>query len=338
MSISINGWLILLCLAFWLNLLSDSAAQDTQIMGFVAGETFYEDEQLNFGIGEQDLFITSQLNDNFSFLGETVFKFSPGSSTDFNVSVERIIIAYNYKGNHSVLFGKHHTPVNYWNDSYHHGRVFFPTIGRPLLFSADIIPIHTTGIAFQGLNLGDLRFGYNLMIGNGLGSTDVAENDQNKSITAALNVKPWNDWHFGVSVYRDVIAAGAEVHGRIIPQKFNQLLYTGTVAHFGPKFELLAESSIASNEAEGSDASYSTASYLYAGLRLGEKSTPYVRYDHLEYETGEQFFNNEDTDSIIAGFRYEVSFLIVLKMEFQYIDRNISGSSSVLNAQIAIGF
>lgn len=338
MSISINGWLILLSLFLWLNPLSELVAQDTQIMGFVAGETFYEDEQLNFGIGEQDLFITSQLNDNFSFLGETVFKFSPDSPTDFNVSVERIIVAYNYKGNHNVLYGKHHTPINYWNDAYHHGRVFFPTIARPLLFSAEIIPIHTTGIAFQGLNLGDLRFGYNLMIGNGLGSTDVADNDNNKSVTASVSIKPWNAWHFGVSVYRDEVAAGAEVHGRIIPQKTNQLLYTGTVAHFGQKFELLAESTLASNETAGSDATYSTASYLYAGLRFSEKAVPYIRFDHLEYEAREQFFGNQDTDSIIAGFRYEVSFLIVLKMEYQYIDRDFSGSSNIINAQVAIGF
>jgi len=338
MSISINWGFILLCLFLWLNLLSDLSAQDTQIMGFVAGEIFYEDEQLNFGIGEQDLFITSQLNDNFSFLGETVFKFSPNSSTDFNVSVERIIVAYNYKGNHNILFGKHHTPINYWNDSYHHGRVFFPTIARPLLFNADIIPIHTTGIAFQGLNLGNLRFGYNLMIGNGLGSTDVAENDKNKSVTAAISIKPWNAWHFGISAYKDVIAAGAEVHGRIISQKTDQFLYTGTVAHFGQKFELLAESTLASNDTPGSGTTYSTASYLYAGLRLNEKSVPYVRFDHLSYEADEQFFDNQDTDSFIAGFRYEVSFLIVLKMEYQYIDREISGSSSIINAQVAIGF
>lgn len=338
MSTSTNRCLLVLSLLLWLNSFSVLLAQDTQILGFVAGEAFYEDEQLNFGIGEQDLFITSQLNDNFSFLGETVFKFSSNSSTDFNVSVERIILSYNYKGNHNILFGKHHTPVNYWNDSYHHGRVFFPTIARPLLFGAEIIPIHTTGIAFQGLNLGNLRFGYNLMIGNGLGSSDVAENDSNKSITAAINIKPWNDWQFGVSIYRDIISAGAGVHGRIIPQKTDQLLYTGTVVHFGSKFELLAESTIASNEADGSDATFSTASYLYAGLRLTEKVIPYTRFDYLKYESEEQFFDNQDTYSILGGLRYEVSYLIVLKMEYQYLDRDFSGSSNIINAQVAIGF
>lgn len=338
MSISTKGWLVLLGLIFCMQPGSKLFAQDTQILGFVAGEMFFQDETLNFGIGEQDLFITSQLNDNFSFLGETVFKFSPNSPTDFNVSVERIIIAYNYKGNHNILFGKHHTPVNYWNDTYHHGRVFFPTIGRPLLFGADFIPIHTTGIAFQGLNLGDLRFGYNLMIGNGLGSTDVAENNQAKSITGSLSIRPWNAWHFGASIYRDVISAGSSVHGNIIPNRTEQMLYTATVAHFGQQFELLAESTVASNDVEGFGSSRSFASYVYAGIRLNEQVVPYLRFDNLEYDTQERFFDNEDTNSIIAGLRYEVSYLIALKVEYQYIDREFSGATDLLNTQIAIGF
>ena len=151
--------LILVTLSF------SSLAQNTQIKGFVAAGIMFENDELSFGIGEQDLFIVSQLNDDFSFLGETVFKYSPNSPTSFNVSVERIIVTYNFTGNHNALIGKHHTPTNYWNDTYHHGRGFFPTIGRPLLFDANIIPIHTTGLGLTGLNLGKLKFGYNILVG-----------------------------------------------------------------------------------------------------------------------------------------------------------------------------
>lgn len=313
-------------------------AQDTQILGFVAGEAFYQDDQLNFGFGEQDLFITSQLNDNFSFLGETVFKFSPNSSTNFNASIERVIVGYNYRGNNSVLFGKHHTPVNYWNDSYHHGRVFFPTIARPLLFGADIIPIHTTGIVFQGLNLGKMRFGYSLMIGNGLGASDVSDNDSHKSITTALSIKPWNNWQFRASVYRDVIDAGATVHGNLILNETNQLLYTGSIIYFGPSFELLAEGTIADNDPDGLDRNTSYATYIYTGVPVSEKVIPYLRYDYLDFDANDLFFLGEDTRSIVVGLRYEISYLIVLKMEYQHIDRDLTGTSDKLNAQIAIGF
>lgn len=338
MPIFYRGWLIILGIFLWSIPIKKSVAQDTQILGFVAGETSYQDEQLNFGIGEQDLFIRSQLNDNFSFIGETVFKFSANSATDFNASVERIIIAYNYKGNHSILFGKHHTPVNYWNNSFHHARVFFPTIARPILFGVDFVPLHTTGISFQGLNLGPLRFGYNLMIGNGLGATDVADNNEAKSITAALTINPLNDWHFGASIYRDVVSAGSNVTGSIIPSKTTQHLITATVANFSSKFELLAESTLALNDVTGFGQTNSFATYVYAGLHLNDKIVPYVRFDNLEYDSDEQFFDNEDTNSFIAGLRHEISYLIVVKLEYQHIDREFSGKADMLNAQIAIGF
>jgi len=337
MSIIYWVWVTFLGMYFWLIPVQKVFSQDTQILGFVAGESSYEDGKLDFAIGEQVLFIRSQLNDRFSFIGESVFKFSENSDTDFSVSVERILLAYNYKGNHNILYGKHHTPINYWNDAYHHGRVFFPTIFRPLLFDADFIPIHTTGLAFQGLNLGSLGFGYNLMIGNGLGSTDVDDNDKTKSITASLSIKP-EKWYFGTHFYRDEVEAGASEHGRIIENKTTQHMLTATIAHFGQKFELLTESSVALNDVDGFGQSASYASYLYAGVRLNDNIVPYLRYDNLEYDSNEQFFESDDTNSIVAGIRYEISYLVVLKMEYQFVDREIAGNSDMLNAQIAIGF
>ena len=332
------GWCFLI-LFFQITMYGIRAeAQDTQILGFVAGETYFQDDQLNFEIGEQDLFITSRLNEHFTFLGETVFKFSSGSPTNFNASVERIIISYNYRGNHNVLFGKHHTPINYWNDSYHHGRVFFPTIGRPVLFSEHFIPIHTTGIAFQGLNLGDLRFGYNIMIGNGLGSTDVADNNQAKSLTTALHIKPLDNLQLGLSWYRDEVDQGTSIHGNPVANATKQNIFNATVARFGSKFELLAESAVAFNDAENVGSSTSFASYVYGGWRVNEKLVPYIRYDNLTFDDQDQFFNAEDVHSYIAGIRYEVSYLIVVKAEYQYSDREVTGNSSLLNAQIAIGF
>lgn len=314
------------------------SAQNTQIKGFVAAEAQLKDDQLNFSFGEQDLFITSELNEHFSFLGETVFKFSPASPTDFNVSVERVIIKYNFKGNHNILIGKHHTPTHYWNDSYHHGRVFFPTIDRPLMFAARTFPIHTTGVALMGLNLGGLKFGYNVMLGNGIGSSDLADNDKYKSITAAFHIKPLEKLQIGLSFYNDVISIGAEDNGQVFGEKINQQLYTATVAHFGNQFELLAEGTLASNKAASTGVINSFTSYLYAGVRLNEKWVPYIRFDYLKYDGQEIFYKKDDITSIVTGIRYEVSYLIVVKMEYQHKDSQLSGISNVLNTQIAIGF
>lgn len=315
------------------------SAQRTQIKGFAAVNTILEDGKFSFGIGEQDLFITSELTDRFSFLGETVFKYSPNSPTKFNVSVERIIVTYNYKGNNNFLIGKHHTPINYWNDTYHHGRVFFPTITRPLLFAAHTIPIHTTGAALQGYNLGKLKFGYNVMIGNGIGSGEIEDNDTYKSITAAVQIKPKENLQFGLSFYNDVISPGADVHSGIeVDEKINQQLYTATIAHFGKRFEILTEGTLASNNAKSSGVVNSFTSYLYAGFRFKEKFVPYVRFDYLEYQQDEIYFHIDDTFSYLIGFRYEISYLIAVKMEYQHIDSEVYGLRDLLNTQIAIGF
>src|ERR1043166_1419295 len=87
---------LILCLLCTKN----SSAQKTVIRGFADVTSTLQDNKLGFGLGEQDLFITSELTDRISFLGESVFKYSVSSATSFNVSIERIVIKYNFYGNH----------------------------------------------------------------------------------------------------------------------------------------------------------------------------------------------------------------------------------------------
>jgi hypothetical protein len=316
-----------------------TTAQKTKIRGFIEANTSFEDDIWSFGLGEQDLFITSEINDDISFLSETVFKYS-SSSSKFEVSIERVIINYNYKGNHNFLIGKHHTPINYWNDTYHHGRVFFPTIDRPLLFSANIIPIHTTGIAFQGLNLGKLKFGYNLMIGNGIGSEEIEDNDKYKSLTATVHIKPIENLQFGLSYYNDVISEGSDVHGNhfIAQENIKQQLLTASVAYFGDKFEVLAEGTFSSNKGDVLGTTNAFISYFYGGVKLKEKWVPYIRLDNFNFNKDEFFFNTPNTTSFVTGIRYEINYLAVVKLEYQHTDRDVLGSANKLTAQIAIGF
>ncbi|HEY4324414.1 MAG TPA: hypothetical protein VGN20_10525 [Mucilaginibacter sp.] len=323
-----------------LNFNNNLFAQNTQIKGFIDGITTYQNGQVSFGFEEQDLFITSQITDRISFLGETVFKFSPTSPTDFDVSVERVVFKYNYAGNNSLLFGKQHTPIDYWNDSYHHGRVFYPTIFRPLLFDANIIPLHTTGIRLQGDNLGDIKFGYDFMVGNGLGSTDVQDNDKNKSVTAALHIKPADGLQIGGSFYSDVISKGATPHDFTMPVKYqvNQNLITGSVAYFGKKFEVLAESTFAYNHADSIGTKRTIASYIYGGIRVTDKLVPYAKVEQINYQQGEIYYMKDNVTSFIGGIRYEISYLAVIKLEYEYDKKEIEGRINKITAQFAIGF
>jgi hypothetical protein len=312
--------------------------QNTHIRGFIDALAGYQNGKVSFGFGEQDLFITSELHDRISFLGETVFKFTPGTPTEFSVSIERVVIKYNYYGNHNLLIGKHHTPINYWNDTYHHGRVFFPTIERPLLFAANFIPLHTTGMSLQGQNLGKLRFGYDLMVGNGLGSDEVADNDNYKSYTAAIHIKPVENLRLGVSYYNDIISKGADVHGKQVNWQVNQQLFTGSLAYFGNKFELLAEGTLASDKTDTTGSQTSTAAYLYAGFKIKEKFVPYIRVDNLQYGDGEIYFTKDNTTSFVGGIRYIINYLAVVKLEYQYTHTQLSKDFNKVTFQFAIGF
>ena len=313
--------------------------QDMKIKGFIDFNANYHDKKSAMALGEEDLFITSDLNERTSFLGETVFKYASESSTSFTLGLERAIIKYNFYGNHNLVIGKHHTPINYWNDTYHHGRVFFPTIFRPAMFGADIIPLHTTGIGVQGHDLGGLRFGYNLLIGNGIGSNEISDNNSYKSITAAVHIKPIDDMQLGASIYRDIISAGGNLHnGTAISHQVNQLLSSVSIGYFKRKIELLAEGTFSNDHTDTLGNAASSAYYVYAGIRFYDRLVLYGRLDQINFSEKEMYFTKNDLTSIVGGIRLELNYLMVIKLEYQNTDNDINGNSNSVNLQFAIGF
>ncbi|MBL4655888.1 MAG: hypothetical protein JKY33_08715, partial [Bacteroidia bacterium] len=159
-------------------------AQQTTIRGFAhfnAGFTLDSPPTTFINLEEQDLFITSEISDRISFLGESVLK-EKGS-----IGLERVVIKFNLKGNHNLLFGRFHTPINYWNNTYHHGRVFFPTIYRPKMFYRGILPIHILGFRLQGANLGKQKFGYDIVF--------------SEALALELHIKPTDGLQLGSSIY-----------------------------------------------------------------------------------------------------------------------------------------
>jgi hypothetical protein len=322
-----------------------SQGHNTQIRGFIDVISSYQQDKSSFTLGEQDLFITSDLTDRLSFLGESVFKYSGASPTMFDVSIERIVLKYNYSGNHNILLGKHHTPINYWNDTYHHGRVFFPTIYRPLMFSTGIIPLHNTGLSLQGLNLGKFKFGYDIMIGNGLGSTDVLDNNIFKSVTAAFHVKPIDGLRIGASYYRDIISSNAlathQNHGgsvNSLSRTLEQELLSGSISYFTKKWEFLSEATMAFNRTDSTGVSQTSVAYAYAGYRIKDKFIPYVRFDWSEYGNNEIYFKKDNTTSYLIGLRYQINYLAVIKFEYEHMSTKLNGLVDKYTAQFAIGF
>lgn len=330
----------------WIGLFQEKAlAQETQIRGFVDFNSAYRPDlkTVNFTLGEQDLFITSELSDRISFLGETVFKYSANSPTKFDISIERIVMKYNYYGNHNLLVGKHHTPVNYWNDSYHHGRVFFPTIFRPMMFDQGIIPLHTTGIRFQGQNLGNLRFGYEFLVGNGVASDDFTDANKSKSLMLGINCKPVDKMKVGLSYYYDEIPKGSQLHHTSLRSKknVNQHLITGYVTYFSNNLEFLGESTFGINKNDSTGSPLSSASYAYIGYKV-KKFVPYAKVEYLDLNTKEVLFANHAQQNYLIGMRYEINYLTVVKLEFAHTETHPAGGAMLdynsVNFQFAVGF
>lgn len=320
------------------------AQPETQIRGFADFGVNYKDEKATFILGEQDLFITADVSERVSFLGETVFKYSPNSPTRYDISIERIIMKLNIKGNHNILFGKHHTPVNYWNDSYHHGRVFFPTIFRPDMFTQGVVPLHTTGIRMQGQNLGKLRFGYDALIGNGVASTDITDFNIMKAFMLGVNMMPFDRFKVGLSYYYDDIPKGAVLHHSSNSSKrdVQQAIYSGYISYFGDKLEVLGESSVAVNGNDSTGYPISTTGYLYTGVRIKKKIVPYIRVDLLQFSPKEVLFMSSQQQSALVGLRYEINYLAVLKFEYGYSEQRREAayvsSTNTFNFQFAVGF
>lgn len=338
------------CLLFVFSLYT--SAQNTDIKGFVHVTSEFKDNKTSFYLGEQDLFITSDLSDRISFLGETVFKYAPSSETQFNVSIERILVRYNFTGNHNFYIGKDHTPLLHWNDAYHHGRVFFPTIFRPALFADQLLPIHTRGVGVQGHSLTDMNIGYDLMIGNGIGSEAFRDNNKWKSVTATVYMKPQMDLKFGVCSYFDRLTPEDHTghthnHGQQLSEEgphvdsfeVQQTAGSAYVSYFGSNVELLGELLYVNNKAIDEGPQTETIGYYgYAGYRINNKLIPYFRFDNINYEANDPYFVVDNKHIYNVGIRYEFNYLATFKMEYQHVVTASNGRENLGYAQIAIGF
>ena len=298
----------------------------------------------DFSLGEHDLFVTSKITPKISFLGETVvapLNSHGHGSADFKVSMERARLKYEFREWLSVIVGKMHTPVNYWNDVYHHGRLFFPTIDRPRSFGAHV-PIHTLGLRLQGQNIGKLRFGYDLVVGNGMSSNDVSDGNFQKSVTAAVHIKPEKQMRVNLSYYSDIIygnMVGAHsghaggIHYTMgdegwHPVDLDYRLYCFSLWRKRGKWEVLFEGTFnQTGLAEGNDPdlivglpterSANTTVFLFAGHKMGKRGQLYMLADRCRTQAIDLHIKSNDLLKVGLGWQYEFSVLVKTQVQIE---------------------
>ena len=189
--------------------------------------------KVDFRLGNLSTYILSDITDNISFLNENTIRMQSDGS--FKFVVERVYIKFTVENYLGISIGKFHTPVSYWNIVYHHGRVLQPTTTPPFIIQDGIITRHTTGLMINGDFIGKKNFAYRLLIGNGIGSSSIFDNDSTKSITMNVQFNPMEDITFFVAAYFDRISSNVpNLNGVLLTENIDQKLFsTGLI--YNPK-------------------------------------------------------------------------------------------------------
>lgn len=320
-------------------------AQETTIRGFTDVDFRASDDSAarkGFGLGQFDLFITSRLADRWSFLGETVFEYDPDLGT-FGVDVERVIIGYAISNRVRLAAGKHHNPLGYWNNAYHHGAVMQPTIDRPPLVAFEDdggpLPIHTVGLLASARDLTQAHLGFDVLVGNGLGATPESDNNNARSLTVELSSQVTSTLQVGVNGYFDHLAVGTPGVGALaLPARTRQGIVGGYAALMGPTIEGIAEFQHIENRPRGFETASNDGFFVYAGYRTGRWVT-YGRYDQFHVAGNDFYYAGVPTEKRgLVGGRWDFSTLTTGKLELRRRSPSGGKNATDLAAQIAIGF
>ena len=293
----------------------------------------------DFALGQFVLHMMSKLSSDVHFMGETVFEYD---QNDFVVDVERVIITYSPRSYFNVSAGKHHTPLGYWNNAYHHGTLLQPTIERPLMdrFEDDggILPVHTVGVLLSGNDVGPAHLGYSFLVGNGIGSTPISDNNPRKSVTAELRSQVTSYLEVGISGYDDLAPRGTlNLVGDSMPASLSMRTIGGHVALLGSHVELISEYQRIMNHMTGDGTHDSNAMFVYAGRRFGS-FVPYARWDWLDFAVADPYYAVPSVQATLVGARYDFSAMGTIKLEGRQSRTTQDRNRQELVAQVAIGF
>jgi hypothetical protein len=310
-----------------------------------------------FQWGETALFLTAN-SGRWSFLSETSFQAEKYRDQQF--TVERVRVRYEFNRDNAISFGKMHTPVNYWNDNFHHGRYFFPTINRPSSF-ARFIPVHEVGLRLSGQSPMVEGVGYDIVFGTGQSEGDDAFASGVQSYTASFSWAPTPQSKSMISYYRDAILDHKDnpFHGgnhHVGHDDFQdhdgapQGLASGSETdiayelvswsfhHEGDTWRTLSE--LSANRTDQGDLNW--AAFQYLGYRVNETLSAYALFDYVNVSKDEIHFSAGTEQRIGVGIEWFATNSASLKVELrrEHKDRTTDAhqDSTVLEAQLAFGF
>jgi hypothetical protein len=299
-----------------------------------------------FQAGEFDLFLTSKLSDNLSFLAETVL--GPSTTNVFGPDIERYQLTYKRNDYFSISAGRFHTSIGYYNTAYHHGLWFSTAEGRPIMYlfedSGGILPVHMVGVSFSGAVPKTEKLGIHWIaeVGNGLSSDpNVAESVQNfysdrnyKATNLAAYIRP--DLLSGLQI------GGSWYHDHLDPTGVpivTQNIESFYIVYLTSDWEFLNEAVVLSNRVAGRPEPFrSPMAYVQAARKFGIYK-PYFRYQYVSD-------NVMDPVNLLKGIYYGPSVGVridfaeyaAFKLQFNHLYESSQLPGNGLDAQVAFTF
>ncbi|MCB0489020.1 MAG: hypothetical protein R2820_15695 [Cyclobacteriaceae bacterium] len=284
----------------------------------------------NFNTGNFVLFVTSQLSERLSVLGEANFN---NKKNTYNFEIQRLMVRYYFQDYFSVRVGKMFTPIGYWNNQYTMGLVLQPTIQRPFairpISEGGPLQYRDIGVQFEGDNIGKARLSYKILLGNGIGyygSSDKSDN--HVATTVQLGAEPVEGLKVMASGMFDRIEQGKpNPNGSIssLPDNGDLQLLVGSVAYMNPekKIEAIAEILSQTSKFDNLGDYRSFSYYMYGGFKVTDKLTPYVLYNYTQAgrstTEGDLYFAPipVQVNQVTLGVRYKLNSNFVCKLEYE---------------------
>ena len=308
----------------------------------------------SFSAPRVELFLTSTQG-KLAFLAETMFEV--GEENSFGIDMERIEVGYLFSDFFRLRIGRFHTSIGYYNDAYHHGRYFQTTVDRPTMVRFEdeggLIPAHSVGMHIDGrlpIGQGD-HLRYDAEVSNGRGTipdevTNLDDPNNGKMYNLRLRVEPrfLDGLIIGGSITYDRITAAQAAPP---PASIREIIAGGHVAYLENQIHVIAEYLYISHRNAGWTGGTHSA-FLELGYEVG-RFVPYLRGEWVKFPaetaTNDPFFAQNvlfitrgNSKSGIAGVKATLSDFLALKLEGEYVSRDVGTSLKTIAAQCAFAF
>jgi len=287
--------------------------------------------EAGFFVGEFDLYLVGRLSQRFSFLAETVFEYETDGET--RAEVERIFVKYAHSDRLWASLGRRHTPLGYWNETFHHGLILQPTVERPRALRFEdhdgILPIHSVGLDVGGTYFrGPWSLEYRGGVYNGRApERDVVESfgDSNVNKAGLLKLSVVREsrngqLQFGPMVLRDEIPPSQNPlspHGEI-----DERIYGFHFVYTSEPFEFLSEYWDINHRETDAAAVFDHRAYYALAVWQPWVWKPYIGYDVLDLQEGDPYYVGIPPSQrrTLAGVRFDVAPFLAVKFELRHDD------------------